>query len=229
MALMLGALTGTTLLISVGIAGLATVISKDRLLLFALAGLCAGLTLLFGLLSWSRRRRDRRLAEHDRDDPRATVHAYLQGLRSGAPGEALVRLCPDARKTAVEAPPVGPHRSRRVYRLDEPLAMVGWCKTFARSDPTQPRWLFVREATLERRSDDLAVVRLRFELRWWAWWGALAVAVMALFLLFFAVIPALILYLALMQRQPVAVSKHLIRGSDGRWYLLRPEILPTEV
>ena len=82
---------------------------------------------------------------------------------------------------------------------------------------------------MERRTNDLAVVRLRFELRWWALWGALAVAVMALFLLFFALIPALILYLALMQRQPVAVSKHLLCGRDGRWYLLRPEILPTEV
>ena len=35
--------------------------------------------------------------------------------------------------------------------------------------------------------------------------------------------------LALMQRQPVVVSKHLLLGADGRWYVVAAEILPIEL
>jgi hypothetical protein len=229
LAVTLGSLAGASLLIAVAIAGLAVVLSKDRVLLLGLSGLCTGLAGLIGMVSRERMRRDRREAEADRTDPVATLRAYVAGLRSGAPGEAIARLCPDARRATAEAPPVGPHRGRRAYRMDDPRSVEGWAKTFARSDSAQPRWLYVREVAIERREGDLAVVRLRFELRWWALWGALTVSVMALPMLFFALIPGLILYLALMQRQPVVVSKHLLRGADGRWYVMAPELLPIEV
>ena len=228
LAITLGSLAGLALLMTPGMIGLA-LFSRDRQILLVMASLSAAAAVLLILASTYTLRRDRRLAEADRGDPRATLETYVTSLRSGAPGEALSRLCPDTRQSTVEAPPIGPHRGRKAYRLDNLQAMSDWCKTFARSDASQPRWMFIRDLSFERLDGDLAIVRLRCELRWWPLWGALAIAIMALPMLFFALIPGLLLYLALMQRQPVVVSKHLLLGADGRWYVVAAEILPNEL
>lgn len=228
LAVTLAALSGTTMLFALTIAGLAIAIisDQDRDLVISLGAFCGALALVLALAARNRHRRDQRLAEQDRSDPVATLRSYISALRFGSPGEVMSRLAPTARTVAIEGPTLGPHRSRRAYRLDSQAAVRDWARTFARSSPSQPRWLVPGDVVLERMTDDLAIVRLRCELRWWPLWSALCIALLAMPLMVFALIPGLVFYLALMQRQPVVMTKHLLRGSDGRWYLVLPGILP---
>ena len=226
LALTLAALGGTAGVVGLGIGALALVLERDRMLLMILAGICGGLAVILAIGARSRLIGDRRHAEDDRRDPVDTLRAYLDALAHGDGDEIVCRLGPGARARSVEAPDLSPHRSHVAYPLDRGEAALAWAKTFARSDPVHPRWLLVRTVDLESQHADLALVRARYELRWWALWGVVLVGGLFLPLLFFALIPGLILYLLLMQRRVVVVTKHLLRGPDQRWYVVRPEIAP---
>ncbi len=226
LALTLASLGSTALIVATVILALGLILERDRTLLLALAALCAGLATLLIITARGRHLGDRLHAEDDREDPVLTVRAWLEALSHGNGGEVLCRLAPSARQRVIEAPDLSPHRSRAAYPLHDPEAIEAWCKTFARSDPVQPRWILVRNVELERQEGDLAVVRTRVEVRWWALWGVVAVGGIFLPLLFFALIPGLILYLALMQRRVVVATKLVLRGPDNRWYVLRPELAP---
>lgn len=226
LALTLASLGSTALVVAVGILALGLILERDRSLLIILAAICGSLSVLLIVAARARLRGDREHAEDDRDDPVLTVRAWLEALSHGTGGEVVCRLAPGARARVIEAPDLSPHRSRAAYPLHDPEAVEAWCKTFARSDPVQPRWLLVRNVELEQLDGDLAIVRARVEVRWWALWGVVAVGGIFLPLLFFALIPGLLLYLALMQRRVVVATKLVLRGPDQRWYVLRPELAP---
>lgn len=226
LTLTLASLGSTALVLATVIVALGLLLERDRTMLLALAGLCSGLATLLIITARRRHLGNQRHAEDDRKDPVLTMRAWLEALSHGHGGEVLCRLAPSARQRVIEAPDLSPHRSRAAYPLHDPEAIEAWCKTFARSDPVQPRWMLVRTVELERQDGDLAFVRTRVEVRWWALWGVVAVGGIFLPLLFFALIPGLLLYLALMQRRVVVATKLVLRGPDDRWYVLRPELAP---
>jgi len=224
LGLTLASLGGTALVVSLGIYSLGLILVRDRELLLLLAAVCTALAVGLLLIARSRLRDDGRHAEDDRGDPVLTLRAWLEALSHGSGTEIRCRLAPSARALTVEAPDVVPHRSRAVYPLVHAESVLAWARTCARSDPVHPRWLVVRNVELDHVDDDLAWVRTRLEFRWWPLWGVVMVGGTCLPLLFFALIPGLILYLALMQSRVVVATKAVLRGSDGRWYVLRPEL-----
>lgn len=225
LGLTLASLGGTALVASIGICSLGLILVRDRELLLLLATICAGLGLSLILVARSRLHGDRRHAEDDRSDPVLTMRAWLEALSHGSGAEIRCRLAPSARALTIEAPDVVPHRSRAVYPLAHAESVLAWARTCTRSDPIHPRWLLVRNVELDHVDNDLAWVRIRLEFRWWPLWGVVMVGGTCLPLLFFALIPGLILYLALMQRRVVVATKAVMRGSDGRWYVVRPELV----
>lgn len=225
LALTLASLGATAFVVGCGIAALALILERDRSLLLSLAGICTVLAAVLGFSARTRLRGDHLHADDDRQDPVMTVRAYLQALSHGHGGEIVCRLSPGGRAILAEAPDICPHRSRAIFPMGDPEAALTWAKTFARSDPVQPRWMMVREVELEGVHEDLALVRIRIEFRWWALWGIVLVGSVFLPLLFFALIPGLLLYLALMQRRVVVITKHVLRGPDHRWYLVRPNLV----
>jgi hypothetical protein len=228
LALTLACLGATAFVVGVAIAALALILERDRTLLLVLASVCSCLALILGVSARSRMRGDREHGEDDRSDPVDTMRAFWEALGQGSGGEIVCRLAPSARTATAEAPDLSPHRSRAAYHLDEPESAIAWSKTFARSDPIQPRWLMIRSVDLELIENDVARVRSRIEVRWWALWGVIAVGGLFMPLLFFALIPGLLLYLALMERRVVVTTKHLVRGPDARWYVLRPDVTPEQ-
>lgn len=155
--------------------------------------------------------------------PDAAAMGWLRAIRLGRGGYVISALCPTARSSEVEVPELAPvETGKGVFVADSPSGIAGWFKTFARTGTGQVRWMKIHAVRVVRIDGDVAEVEARIRFQSWPSWANIVSVVLFLLVRFIGIIVGLVLFYSLRKRREATITKILLRGRDGAWYLLRP-------
>jgi hypothetical protein len=157
--------------------------------------------------------------------PEATLKSFFRSMSLGRHGYAWAVLSPTAREQDVHAPELGAVvTGGGTFSVDDPSGLKGYIATFARPGQGQMRSMSVKRVTLGSIDGDVAEVSATLAFQSWPQW--VNVVMVLSFVLFRPlVILWLILYFAVRKRHEVRVTRTLLRGRTGAWYLYQADLL----
>ncbi len=182
--------------------------------------------------------------------PIAALKSHLRSFSLARYGYAWACLCPTARAQTVQAPHLGPIAGGLGdFAMATHAGVKKYAATFARPAGGHVRSLQIKGLAVEREDGDVAVVRATLLFQSWPQWanilmgvgvatgmrfgdsGAAGVTGPFRLIGIAAAIAGLIGLWALRKRFTVTVHRTLLRGRNGAWYLLDPDLLEgaTEV
>jgi hypothetical protein len=186
------------------------------------------LALALLLVTWLAWLLDRRVRpRNELDTPHETLRAVLSAMRQGRAGYVLASLCPTARECKAAPPSFGlPTRARFV--MNDVGSVRSWLGTFATPWPGAHRFVAFARVYRHLGPADARVARVHVELLFEAlpWTWTLAGVMLTTFWIGGAWVLGLLvgLYFAIAARRRVAVTRTLIKGTNGRWYVLTADL-----
>jgi hypothetical protein len=211
-ALMLGPLTFVAL-------ALPTQSDEQKIFLIAIPGIlafvlaAAGAAILIGDLQLQSRERP---GASD-----ATLRSYLRALALGRFGYALTSLAPSARHQMLSAPSLAPVNTGPpdAFRVDTEEGLKRYAQTFCRPSHGQLHLMQIKHLTPMGVEGEVAFVEARILFQSWPRWVSVVTLIAFLAVRFVGIVVGAILYFSLRKRREVRVTKTLLRGANGRWYL----------
>lgn len=157
--------------------------------------------------------------------PEAALKSVFKSMSSGRFGYAWSRLSPSAREQRVRTPVLGeiavdPGDFSMAHQDD----VKGYVNSFARPGGGQMRTMAVKRMSVVDVQDDVAVIEAELAFQSWPRWVSVAMGVG--FILFRPlIIVGVILYFVMRKRHEVRVTKTLLKGRDGAWYLYDADLV----
>jgi hypothetical protein len=159
--------------------------------------------------------------------PDATLKSFFKALATGRHGYAWATLCPDAREQTVSAPSLGAVAvgiGDFTCQTEDDVKSYG--ATFARAGGSQMRTMAVKRVQLERVDGDVATVTIGLKFQSWPGWVT-AVTMIGVVLFRPVLLLGAILYFVTRKQHEVQVTKTLLRGSNGAWYVYDADVLES--
>jgi hypothetical protein len=172
--------------------------------------------------------------------PTATLKSWLRGFTLGRYGYTWAMLSPTARGQTVNAPDLAPvPTGLGSFTMDREESVKAYAATFGRPGNGHMRNIQIKNVTLVREDDRVAVAQATMVFAAWPQWANIMIGVGAAFGgrvgsgsnaplgmigLVVAVI-GLIGLLALRKRRTVIIQKTLLRAENGVWYMFDADIL----
>lgn len=154
-------------------------------------------------------------------DPVRALDGWLRACRLGRGGYLRSCLAPTARECTLAAPDLTPVvAGPGLFPADDPTALTAWVRTFARPGHGQVRWFSSRRMHLVAREGDLATVQVEVRSASWPQWANIVSVVLFLVVRVIGLVVGLVLFFTLRKRRTLVITKHLLCGRDGCWYLL---------
>jgi hypothetical protein len=178
---------------------------------------------LFGALLLSM---DLSLVERGKpSSPDAALKSFLKSMPMNRFGYAWAALCPTAREQKVSSPALGPVvTGDGEFSLDDPTGMKAYAATFARAGQSQMRTMAVKRVKLRSIDGDVAKVDAVLAFQSWPQWVSIVMGVS--FVIFRPLIlVAAVFYFVLRKRHEASVTKTMLRGQNGAWYVYDADIL----
>ena len=168
------------------------------------------------------------LAVGRRDVPRTAdiaLKKYFKALAIGRNGWAWAALSPTAREQSVAVPKLPPiPTGEGAFVMHGPADVKGYAQTFARPGKGQMRTTKVNSATLRRIDGDVAIVDAVVTFQSWPMWISIVIGVSAA-LFRPGLLVGVILFFVMRKRVRVAVTKTLLQGQPGVWYMFDANLL----
>jgi hypothetical protein len=153
--------------------------------------------------------------------PERALLGWLRALAQARGGYLIACLSPPAREQDLVAPRLPPLRTATsVHPTGFAAGLANWARTFAATGTGQIRWFDIRRMRLVAEDGDVAEVVADLTLRSLPRWTNLVALVIFLVFHLIGLVVALTLFLVLRRSRQVTISKTLIRGRDGLWYLV---------
>jgi hypothetical protein len=176
--------------------------------------------------------------------PIAALKSYLRSFSLGRYGYAWACLSPTARAQTAQAPSLGAVAGGLGdFAMATHEGVKKYAATFARPAGGYVRSLQIKDLAVEREDGDVAVVRATLLFQSWPQWANILMGVGVATGMRFgdsgttgvtapfrligiaAAIAGLVGLWALRKRHTVTVHRTLLRGRNGAWYLLDPDLL----
>ncbi|HEY4184674.1 MAG TPA: hypothetical protein VGP07_06365 [Polyangia bacterium] len=157
--------------------------------------------------------------------PEQALKRYLKAFGMGRSGYAWAALCPTAREQTVVAPKLGdlPTGEGR-FQMSSPAGVKAYARTFARPGQKQMRTLRAKKITVRSVDGDLALVDADLVFQTWPSWVTAMIGICAA-VFRIGLIVAVILFFVKRKRLAVTVTKTLLQGEPGVWYLFDANML----
>lgn len=201
---------------------LATVVGKSSNAIFAIG---VGASVIFGILAVILLVLDLSLVPYGQTStPEAALKSFFKSMGAGRFGYAWARLCPTAREQRVETPQLGIDTTPGEFTLTTPEDVKSYLGGFARPGGNQVRTMSVKRITVASVQDDVAVVEAELSFQSWPRWVSIVMAIG--FVVFRpTILVGIILYFILRKQHKARISKTLLRGRDGAWYVYDADLL----
>jgi hypothetical protein len=153
--------------------------------------------------------------------PEASLKAFYKAISMGRMGYAWAALSPTAREQSVYSPTLEPVMTAGgEFSLEDQAGLKAYTGTFARPGQNQIRTVAVKRISVRSfEAEDVAEVDVLLAFQSWPQWVSIVLALGA-FLFRPIILVGGILYFVMRKRREVEVTKTLLRGSNGVWYLL---------
>jgi len=156
--------------------------------------------------------------------PEAALKSFLKSLSMGRFGYAWSALCPTAREQTVNAPALGPvETGAGEFSLETEAGVKAYATTFARSGQGQMRSMAVKRMTVQSLEDDVAEVEAVLAFQSWPQWVNALIVVSFVIFRPLALVGA-VFYFVTRKRHEASVTKTMLRGRNGAWYLLDADL-----
>jgi hypothetical protein len=183
-------------------------------LFLLLAGLLVGLDLAVG-------RRDAPLTAE------VALKKYFRAIAIGRSGYAWAALAPTARLQTVTVPKLPPVATGEgAFTMHGPADVRGYAQTFARPGKGQMRTTKVNSAVVRRLDGDVAIVDAVVTFQSWPMWISIVIGVSAA-IFRPGLLVGVILFFVMRKRARVAVTKTLLQGQPGVWYMFDANLLES--
>lgn len=169
---------------------------------------------------------DLSLVEHGTASaPEAALRSYLKSLAMARVGYAWAALCPTAREQRVRTPALGEVVvAAGEHSMSSSESVKKYVQSFARPGGDQMRNMRVKRVTIADVQEDVAVIEAVLAFQSWPRWVSIVMIVG--FILFRpAILIGVVLFFVMRKQFEVRVTKTLIRGRNGAWYVLDADIL----
>ena len=157
--------------------------------------------------------------------PEAALKGFFKAIVAARFGYAWAALSPSAREQTVRAPALGDVvTGTGEYSLQDQAGMKAYATSFAKAGDGMMRTMAVKRISVGHVDGDVATLDAELAFQSWPRWvsGVMAVG----FVLFRpAVLVGVILYFAMRKRHETRVTKTLLRGRNGAWYVYDAELL----
>jgi len=157
--------------------------------------------------------------------PEAALKSFLKSIPMNRAGYAWAALCPTAREQRVSPPSLGPVvTGAGEFSLDDPAGWKAYTATFARPGQSQMRTMAVKRVTPRGIDGDVAEVDVVLAFQSWPQWVSIVMGVsFAIFRLLILI--GVVFYFVLRKRHEVTVTKTMLRGQNGAWYVFDGDLL----
>lgn len=157
--------------------------------------------------------------------PDVALRSYFRALATARAGYAWAALAPRARAQTVRVPALGDVAvTAGEHAMSSPASIAEHLRCFARSRGWHSRNVLVRHVGVADVAGDVARVEAVLVFQSWPRWIGWLTLVLALPVRHVVWI-GILLYLVMRKQFEVRVTKTLIRGRNGAWYVLDADIL----
>lgn len=203
-----------------------TLVSFNQTTTRALGLIGIGLSVFFGVVGLVLLALDASLVARDQPStPDATLKAFFKSISLGRHGYGWAVLSPTAREQTVRAPALGDvDTGHGEFSMANHAGVKAYGASFARAGGGQMRTMAVKRIALGGVDGDIATVEAQLAFQSWPRWVSIVMAVC--FVIFRpAVLIGAVLYFAMRKRHETRVTKTLLRGRNGAWYVYDAELL----
>lgn len=159
--------------------------------------------------------------------PEAAFKSFLRAVSMGRFGYTWAALSPTAREQTVRTPALGEVVTvDGEFTMSSEAGMKQYAGAFARPGGAQMRQMAVKKVTLVSTDGDVAEVRAELSFQSWPRWVTILMVVGFILLRPLALI-GVVLFFVLRKRHEVTVTKTLLRGRNGAFYLYDADILES--
>jgi hypothetical protein len=157
--------------------------------------------------------------------PEDALKSFFKAIPRGRHGYAWAALSPTAREQSVGAPVLDPVRTGSgTFSMSQESGLKAYTGTFARQGQGQARTMAVKRVTVRAVDGDVAEVDVVLAFQSWPQWVSIVLVVS--FVLFRpAVLIGAVLYFVTRKRREVSVTKTMLRGQDGAWYVYDADVI----
>lgn len=157
--------------------------------------------------------------------PDVALKRFVRALASGRNGFAWSALAPTAREQVVPAPKLGPVvTGDGQFKLDTPAGIKAYAMSFARQGQKQMRTMRVKSLSVRSVTGDVALVDATWLFQAWPQWITILFGVSA-GVFRPGLIVAAILFFVMRKRIETPVTKVLLQGQPGVWYVMDGNVL----
>ena len=152
---------------------------------------------------------------------------YFKALAIGRSGWAWAALAPSARLQTVTPPKIPPvPTGEGAFTMHGAADVKAYAATFARPGQRQMRTTKVNSASVRRLDGDVAIVDAVVTFQAWPMWISIVLGVSAA-LFRPGLLVGIILFFVMRKRARVAVTKTLLQGQPGVWYMFDANLLES--
>lgn len=219
----LGALTVAGAVLSQGSAA-----DSDGFIMMILGGI---FFLVFGLVVLSLYLIGRSIGDMSgASDPGFALWRHLKAMPGGRVGTVIASLAPGARSQSVRPPVLDPVVVGPGEFTWQPKSRgKDFLKTFARQGHGQVRFMKMKKADFSAMvspdNANVATAEVKVEFISWPRWAQVLTIVLLVVARIVGIIVGVILWFTKRQVRSLVLTKTMIRGSNGLWYVFSPDIV----
>jgi len=157
--------------------------------------------------------------------PEQALRSFLKAIAQGRFGYAWAALSPTAREQTVRTPSLGPvETAAGDFSMEQESGVKDYTGSFARAGQGQTRFMAVKRVRLAGGDGDVAEVEVELAFQSCPRWVTILTVVG--FVLFRPlIIVGGILYFVMRKRHGATVTKTMLRGRNGAWYVYDADVL----